>query len=300
MLKKAVHHLANTRPQWYKDYHEWRYHGILHWATFVVSCVIILMAFMNVLGEFASEQNVNKASATAQTHVRQDITGGALTIAQTGDEYMSTVSASINHQDSTGDLGTVTVTDARGTGVGWSATATSTNFYKYNTPVTTSGVNSITLGNSTPYATSSAGTYTITITTGGTPGNALFSVAGLETLSDQPTTGGTDVSVGTRGLKANFSGTYSIGDQWTIRVDTIDLTRFRLTPGSLTTISGSNTNVTPGSLNFFDSISENVNLITATAGYGLGSYSIAPTLGLGIPANSYTNTYTARVTLTAS
>ncbi len=259
------------------------------------------MAFINVLNEFSSSREITKANATAQTHVRQDITGGALTIAQTGDEYMSTVSASINHQDSTGDLGTVTVTDARGTGVGWSATAQSTNFYKYNNPTTTSGAKSLTLGNSTPYSTSSAGIYTITIDTGGDPGTATFDVTGLETVNDVATTGGTDIAVGTRGLKVNFPDTgYATGNQWTIRVDTIDVTRFSLTPGSLTTISGINTNVTPGSLNFFDSTSENVNLITATAGYGLGSYSVPPTLGLGIPANSYTNTYTARVTLTAS
>lgn len=300
MLRKIAHHIKHTRPQWYREYHEWQYHGVLHWATLIVSTLVIVMGFVSVLIEITKEEPIRLANA-AQTHVRQDVTGGNLTISQTGDEYMATVSASVNHQDTTGDLGTVTVTDNRGSGAGWSATAQSTNFYKYNNPTTTSGAKSLTLGNSTPYSTSSAGIYTITIDTGGNPGTATFDVTGAETVNDAATTGGTDIAVGTRGLRVNFPDTgYATGNQWTIRVDTIDVTRFSVTPGSVTTISGASTNVSGGSLNFFDSTIENVTLITAPANYGMGSYSVAPALGLGIPGNSYASEYVARITLTAS
>ncbi len=299
MIKKIAHHIKHTRPQWYTEYHEWQYHGVLHWATLIVSTLVIVMGFVSVLIELTSKEPIRLANA-AQTHVRQDVTGGNLTISQTGDEYMATVSASVNHQDTAGDLGTVTVTDNRGSGAGWSATAQSTNFYKYNNPTTTSGSNTILLGSSTPYATSSGGIYTITIgDTGGTSGVATFDVSGLESANEVLT--GSNVAIGTRGLYVNFNDTdYATGDQWTVRVDTIDVTRFSVTPGSVTTISGSSTNVTGGSLNFFDSTVENVALITAPANYGMGSYSVAPALGLGIPGNSYASEYVARITLTAS
>lgn len=310
-VNKGIHHIRHTRPQWYRNYHEWEHHETLHWITFVASSAIIILGFANIIIQLNQNTPVKEAAAAADTTtVTQVISGGSLTIGNTGAESLTGATASSSHQDTTGDLGTITVTDSRGTGVGWSLTAESTDFYKYNNPVQTSGLKTLALGTSTAYATSSADTnmtmsdtYTITIDVPGDTGTATFDVTGAETANDQATTGGTDIAVGTKGLKVNFTDTgYATGNQWTVRVDTIPVMGFMINPGTKTTISGSGTNVTEGSTAFFSDPDFNdsftATLLTATAGYGLGSYSVNPTLQLGIPANSYANTYTATVTET--
>lgn len=295
-MSSALHHIKHTRPQWYKDYHQWEHHAALHWATFVVSSIVIMVGFFNVVSQMFHTANPQQANAyTATTNVTQNVNAGLLTIANTGDQTLTAATVSINSQNTTGSLGTITVDDARGTGVGWAATATSTHFIKYNSPVTTSGSNStLTVDSTSTYNSATQGTYTITIATGGSAGVATFNVTGLETASGVTT--GTGVSAGTRGLKLNFAAaTYVTGDQWTIRVDVIPVTGFQVTPGSLTTISGVSTNVTAGSVHTFSSTSDAMALITASTGYGLGSYSVTPSLQLTVPANSYANSYIATV-----
>lgn len=311
MLKKAVHRLRHTRPQWYKDYHEWEHHGILHWSAFIVSCAIITLSFFSAVIQLTQKSAVPTANAasTANTQVRQSIIGGALTIAQNGDQRMATATASINHQDTHGNLGTITVTDSRGTAAGWTAYATSSNFYAYNEPVngaTTSGT-WVNLGESTvPFATSSAGTYTITIEQGGAVGAATFNVTSTvanETNQYGVSTGsGNDVPIGSYNLTLDFTPhNYVSGESWTVRVDTIPVERFRITPGAVTPVAPAvTTGLTPGALNFFDSPTENVNLIVADLDYGMGQFTQSPDLDLGIPSNSYINDYTARIILTVN
>ena len=304
-LKKTVHHIRYNRPQWYKDYHEWEHHAALHWITFAVSCLIILAGFMNVVNQ-TQKLEVRKASAdTKSTVVTQDVTGGSLTITSTANQSMSAVGVDTVSHNTTGTLGDVTVTDSRGTGVGWTASATSTNFYKYNDPVKVSGSNStVSLGTTTPYATSSAGIYTITIATGGSVGTATFNVTGLESATGVTTGTGSNIAVGTNGLTVNFgAATYSTGDSWTVRVDTIPVTGFQVAPGTRSIISGDGTNVNAGSTNLFTAATTNSNpltLMTASTGYGMGSYKVTPDLQLTVPANTYANTYTATVTETAT
>lgn len=263
-----------------------------------MSTIVMLLGFVNAVMLMQRYNLTPAEAATGTTNVTQSVIAGTLTIVPAATAALSSVTASVtSSQNSTGNLGTVTVTDNRGSGVGWSATATSTNFYAINSAVTTSGGNSITTGGT--YNNATGGTYTVTITTAGPPGTAQFSVAGVETLSNQPTTGGT-VAVGTRGVTATFSGSYTIGNAWTIRVDTIPVTGFQLTPGSLTTIAGSATNVTAGSVHTFSSTADATSLITAasTGGYGMGSYSVNPALQLTIPAGTYASSYVAVVTET--
>ena len=301
MIKKGLHHIRHTRPQWYADYHQWEHHATLHWATFAVSVAVILMGFVNVVFQMAQNKTVRPAGA-ATTTLTQEITQGTLTMDTSASQAMSSASVSQSSQASTGSLGTITVTDNRGTGAGWGVTATSTHFVKINNPVMTGGSNNtLTLNSGAAYSDSTQGTYTITIATGGEVGVATFDVTGLETASGVSTGTGTGVAVGSRGVLVDFAAaTYVNNDSWTIRVDVIPVTGFKVTPGSVTTITGSSTNVTGGSEHTFTTTSDATSIITASSGYGLGSYSVAPALELTIPANSFANNYTATVTETVN
>ncbi len=292
-IKNGLHNLKHNRPQWYTEYHQWEHHATLHWATFIVSTLVILMGFMNVVMQLTQNTTVKSANA-ASTILTQDITAGSLTLSNSGDESLDPASVSTSDQDTTGSLGTITVTDNRGTGTGWNATVSSTHFIKYNAAVMTGGANAtVSVDSTSTYSSDVQGTYTITITSGGAAGVATFGVSGLETASG---TTGQNVAIGTRGLIVDFAAaTYTTSDAWTIRVDVIPVTGLEVTPGSLTTIAGSASNVTAGSVHTFSGISDPTAIITAASGYGLGSYSVTPDLVLTIPGNSYANSYTATV-----
>lgn len=297
-IKKGIHKIRHARPQWYKEYHEWEHHATLHWITFIVSCVVILVGFFNVAYQLVQKAPVTPAhAATATQNVTQSVTGGSLTITNAGNQSMSGATVQTNAQTTTGSLGTITVTDNRGTGAGWSTTATSTHFIKFNSPVTTGGANNtVSVNSGSTFSSGTGGTYTITITTGGAAGVAVFSVSGLESASNQTT--GTNVAVGTFGLHVDFAAaTYTTSDSWTIRVDVIPVTEFTLTPGSVYS-TNSLTGVSGGSLHTFSSTSDPATIMTATAGDGMGQYLATPSASLVVPGNSFANTYTATVTET--
>jgi hypothetical protein len=257
------------------------------------------MGFINVVAQMVQNPTVkNEHAASASTTLSQDISAGVISLTNTGNETMTSAPVAITSQNTTGSLGTITVTDNRGSGVGWNTTATSTHFVKYNSPSRTGGSNdTLTVDPSATYDNSTQGTYTVTVTTGGAVGAAKFSISGLETASNLTT--GSAVSAGTRGLVLSFAtATYTTSDSWTIRVDVLPVSGLRVTPGSLTTISGASSNVTAGSQHTFTSTADATALITASSGYGLGSYSVTPDLQLTVPANSFANSYSATVTET--
>lgn len=295
-IKKATYHAKYTRPQWYHDYHKWEHHAGLHWLTYIIATVVILTGFVNVVAHHT--QNTPTPSVLGTTTVSQTVNAGTLGLTSGSSVTLSAVTVNAAAaQNSTGNLGTVTVTDNRGSGAGWSVTATSTNFTAVNSAVKTVGSNNTVTSGGT-YANAAGGTYTITIGTGGSAGTANFTVSGLETQST--TTTGSGVAIGTRGVTATFaSATYVTGDSWTIRVDTIPVTGLTHTPGSVTTIAGSSTGVTAGTAVTFASTSDPATIMTASSGKGLGSYSNNPALLLSIPATTYANTYTATITETA-
>ena len=261
--------------------------------SLIVICngVILLSSLLN--------NTLKVEAASGSTAVTQQITAGTLNIASSASISLTSVAVNVSAaQNATGNLGTVTVTDSRGTGLGWSTTATSTNFVQINTPVKTSGINN-TVTSSGTYNNTVGGTYTVTISTGGAVGTAQYTVSGLE--SQTATVTGASAVIGTRGVIAAFgAATYSIGDSWTIRVDVLPVTGFSLTPGVVTTISGSGTNVTAGSAHTFISTADATSIIVASSGYGMGSYSNNPALQLVVPAAAYAGTYTATITETVS
>lgn len=273
-------------------------------ATLALSSFVIIMGFANAF--ILMRDYPLRQSRAATATVTANVTAGALLIYTT--ESVATLSAvTVNvttSQNSTGSLGTITIEDNRGSGAGWSSTMTSTHFYKYQNAVMTGGANNTvtTSANSTAY-TGTAGTYTITITGGGAVGVATYSVTGPGADSNSGTTG-TDVNIGTKGLKATFgAATYTVSDSWTIRVDTVPVTGFRVTPGSLTANFGSSTtNVNAGSQYTFANTNDPTSLISASTagGYGMGSYSVTPALQLTVPAATFANAYTATVTMTVN
>jgi hypothetical protein len=296
---KAVHHLRYTRPKWYHEYHKWEHHSTVHWVTFALSAIVMFLGFVNTVMLLQRYPLKSADADSGSTTVTQQVNAGTLTISPQANASLSTVTVNAaSSQNSTGNLGTVTVTDNRGSGVGWSATATSTNFTFINAAVKQSGSNNTVTSGGT-YSNSTGGTYTITITTGGAAGAAEFSVSGLESASNQTT--GSGVAIGSRGVTATFaSATYVIGDSWTIRVDTIPVTNLTFTPNAFTTISGSSTGVSNGSAHTFSNTSDATTIMSATAGNGMGSYSDNPALQLSVPAATYANSYTATVTETVN
>jgi len=299
ILHTVYHHIRHTRPQWYYEYHKWKHHGTLHWITFVISSIVLVLGFMNamILIQQNSFRLVDAAGGTTQ--VTQTVNAGTLNLSTSPYATLSAITVNATaSQNSTGNLGTLTVTDNRGSGVGWSSTATCSDFTYRNQAVRVAGSNNTVTSGGT-YNHSTGGTYTVTITTGGASGVAIFSVSGLESASNQTT--GSAVAVGTRGITATFAAaTYVIGDSWTIRVDTIPITNLTLTPNSFTTIAGSSTGVTNGSAHVFLSTADATTILTATSGNGMGSYSDNPALQLAVPAATFANSYTATVTLTVN
>lgn len=298
-LRNAYHHIRHTRPQWYHEYHKWKHHTTFHWITLSLSTTVMIMGFVNAIILVQQYPLLPADAASGTTAVTQQVNAGTLNISTAANASLSTVTVNATaSQNSSGNLGTMTVTDNRGSGVGWSATATATDFTFINTAVKQSGSNNTVTSGGT-YNNSTAGTYTITITTGGSVGTAKFSVSGLESASNQTT--GSGVAIGTHGVTATFgAATYVNGDSWTIRVDTIPVTNFTITPNTFTTVAGSSTGVSNGSAHTFANTSDATMILSASSGNGMGSYSDNPALQLSVPAASYANSYTATITETVN
>lgn len=299
-LHRIYHHVRHTRPRWYHEYHQWKHHNKIHWITLGLSAILMLTGFTNALLLLHQYASNSASAATGTTAVTQQVNGGTLSVSPQATATLSTVTVSTSNQNSTGSLGTITVDDNRGTGVGWSTTASSTHFIKYNTPVRTGGAaGTLTVDSTATYNNSPGGTYTIAITTGGTLGTAKFSVSGLETLTNQTT--GASVSVGSFGLVLDFAAaTYTTSDAWTIRVDELPVTGFSITPSTPTANFGVMTGVTGGSQHTFASTADTATIMTASSGNGMGEYCSTPSAQLVIPGNSYANTYTATFTVTVN
>lgn len=237
------------------------------------------------------------SAAGGTTTVSQNLGAGllALTVLPTATMSAATLSGN-GSQTSTGSLGLMTITDARGSNAGWSLTATSTGFAKVNNPVQIVGTIGaiVTLGS---YTSNTAGTYTVTIGTGGVLGTATYSVSGLETQTSTAT--GVAVPLGTRGLTMTFAGaTYVAGEQWTISVDTIPASNLTLTPSAATVVAGSSSGVTAGSAYTYSTGSDPASIMTAASGSGAGIYTNTPGLSLQIPAGAKAGSYAATITET--
>jgi hypothetical protein len=126
----------------------------------LVSLVSISALALSLSGVSASAQNVN---ATL------NLTGGALTIDTTGASCTLTATVSNSNQTVNCTVGGINVTDARGTGAGWSSTYTVRNFYSGDNAIPLCPTVACTTQNlivtMAPFVTNSGDSYGVTDTT---------------------------------------------------------------------------------------------------------------------------------------
>lgn len=139
--------------------------------------------------------NAHDAIPNTATNVNYTLNAGTLSISTPSSASLSSVTLSSSVVNGTGSLGTITVTDQRGTLVGWSLTATSTNFVSGGNSILVTNFNivpgSVTLvqgpandataGSSHTFTSTSDATTLMSATS--THGSGIFSVTPSLTLS---------------------------------------------------------------------------------------------------------------------
>jgi hypothetical protein len=276
------------RPNWYNKYHKSLLSEIIYWTFLTLSLFILLFGFKNLI----FYANASKITTT----ITQKIFPGSIGISLPSFVFFTPVVFSYNsEQTSTAILMRLAIFDKREEGVGWSVTATCTNFFAINQPVTQNGENN-TLTSGGAYDFPVGGVYKITIIKGGGVGIAQFKVEGLE--NDQVLTTGKNVDIGTRGLNITFANAnYNVGDSWNIRADAIPVSGLTIFPQNFSTDS-SLQDIIFGPKHTFISNADVATIMQAGINHLPGDFFTDVYLSLIIPANTYTNTYTAIFTIT--
>jgi len=234
------------------------------------------------------------------TEVSTQVTPGLLTLDAPPSASLPNVPAKYSGTSVTSaPLGQVVVDDQRGTSAGWSLTTTVSNFASIGQPKQVAGA-AKPLQAQGVYTESSSGTYTVTVTTGGTPGEARYSVTGLEDSS--PRTIPADSSptpIGTRGVSVIFTNTsYQLGDSWTISIRALPSNCVSITPSMIGALAGDLAGLQRGSGHSFTSPSDSATIMSAPPGSGFGKYANNPELTLVVPERTPSGTYSAVVTHT--
>ena len=103
--------------------------------------------------------------------------------------------------------------------------------------------------------------------------------------------------VDTRLLSPGWTDTVIVSDFTSTNAHTIPSTNLSVNPNNNTfsAITGSLTNVSPGSSHTFTSTTDVATILSAPSGFGTGSYTINPALSLSIPVGTYAGSYTATI-----
>jgi len=268
---------------------------------------IIVLVLLLGLFSLAGGLGPHLAKA-ATTNLDVVMSAGSLTLTSSGSASLSGLTVSTSAATSTGSIANVSVTDARGSGAGWSVTMTSQHFTSSSTVKDLAGSNStvdfIGTYDGLDLVRNPNGTFIVEIVeTGGAVGTAVFQFTDpASNVSATSTTAST--SVLSNGISATFaSATYVVGDKWSAAVDVFPYGEVRITPGSVTVASGSSTGITAGSAEFLAGTgvaSDAKTLITAAVNTGFGDYDQAPTVDVGVHANSLSGTFIADATITVS
>lgn len=250
-----------------------------------------------------------KAGA-ATTNMDLTMSAGALSITSSGAATLTGKTVSASAQTSTGSIANVSVTDERGSGAGWSVVMNSQHFttraaHKTIVDTDSDGITGLTgTYDGLDGVLDPNGTFIVEITTGGAVGTAVFK---WTDPAGNATTGVTTASTNllSNGITVdwNDAATYDVGDKFSAAVDVFPYTGLTVTPGSVIANSGSLTGVTAGSagaLTGSSATSDSKALMTAAINTGFGDYDQAPSLSLGVHANSLSGSFVADATITAS
>ncbi|MBU2109457.1 hypothetical protein KKB71_00665 [Patescibacteria group bacterium] len=266
----------------------------------VIPSIIGLISLISGLGI-----QVARAVTTA---LDVTMTAGTLTAASSATASFTGKTVSISSQTSPATIANVSVTDARGSGAGWSATMTSTHFTSTSTVKDLAGSNSTVDFTGTYDGLDGVldpnGTFEVEIVeTGGAVGTAVYQFTDPAGNVNATSTTASSVTL-SNGISATFAAaTYVIGDKWSAGVDVFPYTGLEVVPGTITAASGSLTGVTAGStenLAGSGSTSNAKTLMTAATNKGFGDYDQAPALTLTIHANSLAGSFTATATVTVA
>ncbi len=265
-----------------------------------ISALILILSLFSLTGAL-------KIIKAATTSIDLTMGVGTLSVGSSVSASLSGLTVATSAATSTGSIANVSVTDTRGSGAGWSMVMTSQHFTTTSTVKTLSGVNNTVNFTGTYDGLDGVldpnGTFQVEITTGGSVGTAVFKWT--DPASNETTNVTTSASVVlSNGISVTFaSATYVVADKWSAGVDVFPYTEFQVVPGSVTAFSGSLTGVSAGSTEYLGgsaSTSDAKTLMTAGTNYGFGDYDQAPSLNLGVHANSLSGTFKADATITVS
>lgn len=246
----------------------------------------------------------------ATTNMDLTMSAGTLSITSSGAATLAGRTVSASAQTSTGSIASVSVTDERGSGAGWSAVITSQHFttratHKIVVDTDSDGITGFTgTYDGLDGVLSPNGTFLVEITTGGAVGTAVFKWTDLAgNVTTNATTSSTNLLSNGITIDWDDTKTYDVGDKFSAGVDIFPYTGLTITPGTVTAVSGSLTGVTAGSAEALAGSSATSNaktLITAAMNSGFGNYTQAPALSLSIHANSLAGSFIADATITVS
>ena len=115
-----------TEKSWYKNYHLWPYHAHFHWL--IVLCFSVMMISAVFIFKLQTDIKIQEGSVLGTTTLYATVNAGSLSLSNTSLATLSATTVAESAGSATGSTGTITVTDNRGSGAGWSVTSTSTAF----------------------------------------------------------------------------------------------------------------------------------------------------------------------------
>lgn len=111
---------------WYREYHRWEHHYFVHWQALIVVLVVIALGISHL--QSVLKQVSEKGEVLASTTTSVTVSAGSLSLSAPASTTLSAVTLAASAQTSTGSVGSTIVTDNRGSGAGWTLSATLSHF----------------------------------------------------------------------------------------------------------------------------------------------------------------------------
>src|SRR5260221_14217150 len=101
---------------WYHRYHSWKNHHILHVQTLIIVSGIVTCGIFSISSQLRNSLHAGDVLGT--TTVSVTVSAGSLSSSSQSTASLTSVTLSATDQIATGNLGSVTVIDNRGSGAG--------------------------------------------------------------------------------------------------------------------------------------------------------------------------------------